>query len=71
MVHSWAKATDRTGSALRVAPFDYRKVFDLMDDHIPAKKVSFFSMPLFFKHWVIDFLTNRQQHEQATGSKAS
>ena len=61
MVHSWAKTTDGTGSAVRVALFDYRKAFDLKDLHILAKKVSFLSMPLFVKCWVIDFLMNRQQ----------
>lgn len=61
MVHSWAKETDGTGCAVRVALFDYRKAFDLKDLHILAKKVSFLSMPLFVKHWVIDFLMNRQQ----------
>ena len=61
MVHSWAKATDGTGCAVRVALFDYRKAFDLKNLHILAKKVSFLSMPLFVKRWVIDFLMNRQQ----------
>ena len=60
-LHSWAKATDGTGCAVRVALFDYRKAFDLRDLHILAKKVSFLSMPLFVKRWVIDFLMNRQQ----------
>ena len=36
-------------------------IFDLKDLHILAKKVSFLSMPLFVKRWVIDFLMNRQQ----------
>ena len=61
MVHSWAKETDGTGCAVRVALFDYRKAFDLKDLHILAKKVSFLSMPLFVKRWVIEFLMNRQQ----------
>ena len=60
MVHSWAEATDGTGSALRVSLFDYRKAFDLINHRILAK-VSLLSMPLFVKRWVIDFLMNRQQ----------
>ena len=32
-----------------------------MDHHILAKKVSFLSMRLFIKHWVINFLINRRQ----------
>ena len=31
-------------------------IFDLKDLHILAKKVSFLSMPIFVKRWVIDFL---------------
>ena len=46
---------------VRVALFDYRKAFDLIDHHILDKKVSLFSRPLFVKRWVIDFLMNRQQ----------
>lgn len=60
MVHSWAEATDGTGSALRVYLFDYRKAFDLINHRILAK-VSLLSMPLFVKRWVIDFLMKRQQ----------
>ena len=60
MVHSWAEATDGTGSALRVYLFDYRKAFDLINHRILAK-VSLLSMPLFIKRWVIDFLMKRQQ----------
>ena len=29
MVHTWAQATDGTGSAVRVVLLDYRKAFDL------------------------------------------
>ena len=68
MVRSWAEATDGPGSAVRVrvALFDYRKAFDLIDHHILAKKVSLFSMPLFVKRWVIDFLMKRQQRVKLT-----
>lgn len=37
MVHSWAEATDGTGSALRVYLFDYRKAFDLIN-HLKLAK---------------------------------
>ena len=60
MVNSWTEATDRTGSTVRVASFDYYKAFNLMKHHIPAKKVSLLSMPLFIKRWVINFLIRRQ-----------
>ena len=66
MVHSWAEATDRTGSAVRVSLFDYRKAFDLIDYQILAKKVSLLSMPLFVERWVIAFLMNRQQRVKLT-----
>ena len=72
MVHSWAKATDGPGSAVRffflvrVALFDYRKAFDPIDHHILDKKVSLFSRPLVVKRWVIDFLMNRQQRVKLT-----
>ena len=61
MVNSRAEATDRTGCTVRVTSFDYYKAFDLMKHHIPAKKVSLLSMPLFVKRFVINFLMNRQQ----------
>lgn len=61
MIHTWAQATDGTGNVVRVALFDYRKAFDLIDHNILAKKVIQLPMPTFIKRWVIDFLMNRQQ----------
>ena len=41
--------------------FDFRKVFDLIDHNILAKKFSTYSIPETVKYWILAFLSNRQQ----------
>ena len=45
MLHLWTKATDGTGSAVRVVLFDYRKAFDLIDHNLLVQKVFSLSIP--------------------------
>jgi hypothetical protein len=39
MTHTRASATDGTGAAVRIAPPDHRKAFDLTDHRTPADKI--------------------------------
>ena len=39
MLHAWTKNTDRNGSTTRVASFDFRKAFDLINQRILAEKL--------------------------------
>jgi hypothetical protein len=61
MVHNWSKATDATGSAVRIVLFDYREAFDLIDHRILVQKI--LNLPVLpgIARWVCDFLMNRKQ----------
>ena len=61
MLHTWAQATDGTGTAVRIIQLDYRKAFDLIDHQILANKVSFLRIPRGVARWICDFLMDRQQ----------
>lgn len=63
MVHNLAKATDGNGALVRVILFDYRKVFDLIDQKLQllVAKLHTLDIPPEIINWVSDFLTNRQQ----------
>ena len=61
MVHTWAQATDGTGSAVRVVLLDYRKAFDLVDHSILAAKILELHIPRRIARWVCDFLMDRRQ----------
>ena len=61
MVHTWAQATDGTGSAVRVVLLDYRKAFDLVDHSILAAKILELRIPRRIARWVCDFLMDRRQ----------
>ena len=61
MVHTFAKATDGTGSAIRVVLLDYKKAFDLKDHHILVDKITSLPIPRGIARWVCDFLLNRRQ----------
>ena len=61
MVHTWAQATDGTGSAIRVLLLDYRKAFDLVDHSILAAKILELRIPRRIARWVCDFLMDRRQ----------
>ena len=58
---TWLQATDGSGAAVRVVPFDYRKAFDLSDHALLVRKVFGLSFPRAVALWVADFLTHRQQ----------
>ena len=45
MMHTWAQATDGTGSAVRVVCLDYRKAFDLEDHGTLAAKIMGLRIP--------------------------
>ena len=55
------QATDGSGAAVRVVPFDYRKAFDLSDHTLLVGKVFGLSFPSALALWMADFLTHRQQ----------
>ena len=61
MVHTWAQATDGTGSAVRVVLLDYRKAFDLVNHSILAAKILELRIPRRIARWVCDFLMDRRQ----------
>ena len=61
MLHTWLQATDGSGAAVRVVPFDYRKAFDLSDHTLLVRKVFGLFFSLAVALWVADFLTHRQQ----------
>jgi hypothetical protein len=61
IVHILTKATDGSGTLVRIVLFDYRKAFDLFDYHILVAKLHTLDIPPEIIIWVSDFLTNRQQ----------
>ena len=61
MVHTWAQATDGTGSAVRVVLLDYRKAFDLVDHSRLVTKILGLRIPRGIARWVCDFLMDRRQ----------
>ena len=61
MIHTWAQATDGTGSAVRVALLDYKKAFDLVDHSILVAKILELHIPRGIARWVCDFLMDRRQ----------
>lgn len=61
MMHTWAQATDGTGSAVRVVCLDYRKAFDLVDHGTLAAKIMGLRIPRGVARWVCDFLMDRRQ----------
>ena len=61
IVHNLTKATDGSGTLVRIVLFDYRKAFDLIDHHILVAKLHTLDIPPEIIIWVSDFMTNRQQ----------
>ena len=61
MMHTWAQATDGTGSAARVVCLDYRKAFDFVDHGILAAEILGLRIPRGIARWVCDFLMDRRQ----------
>ena len=58
MTHQWSQATDATGAAVKVALFDYRKAFDLIDHNLLDTKILGLYIPRSVAGWVLDFLTD-------------
>ena len=61
MLHHWTRATDGTGSAVRVVLFDYRKAFDYIDHQLLTHKIYSLDIPRGVARWVVDFLVHRYQ----------
>ena len=61
MVHEWARATEGTGTAVRVVLLDYMKAFDMIDHQILVSKILSLSIPPRVACWICDFLLNRHQ----------
>ena len=61
MVHTWAQATDVTGSSVRVVLLDYSKAFDLVDHSTLAAKILGLRIPSGVARWACDFLLDRRQ----------
>ena len=61
MLHCWNKATDGSGSSVRVVLFDFKKAFDLIDHNILKRKLSNYDLPPCIVCWILDFLTDRKQ----------
>ena len=61
MLHTWAQATDRTCTAVRIVQLDYRKAFDLSDHCTLTNKVLSLHIPRGVARWIIDFLMDRSQ----------
>ena len=60
-IHSWLKATDGNGAAVRVLLFDYRKAFDLIDHKTLVAKLKMVDIPRSVINWIINFPTDRSQ----------
>ena len=56
MLHAWTENTDGKGSTTRVALFDFRKAFDLINHRILAEKLLTYYIPITITRWILDFL---------------
>ena len=61
MIHTWLKATDGNGAAVRVLLFDYKKAFDLIDHKTLVNKLKQIDIPISIVNWITNFLTGRSQ----------
>ena len=61
MLHHWTRATDGTGSAVRVVLFDYRKAFDYIDHQLLTHKIYSLGIPRGVARCVVDFLVHHYQ----------
>ena len=71
MVHQWSQATDKSGNAVRVSLFDYKKAFDLIDHNILVQKLQRLSLPRKVNSWIADFLSNRHQRVKLADAYSS
>ena len=68
MFHHWFRAADGTGSTVRTALLDFRKAFDLIDDHILFARLCNLGVKPTAVNWIIDFLRDRQQRVELNGA---
>ena len=61
MILHLTSATDGNGSLARLAFFDYRKAFDLIDHYFLVNKLFSLDIPPWVVRCVCDFVTARQQ----------
>lgn len=61
MLHHWTRATDGTGSAVRVVLFDYCKAFDYIDHQLLTHKIYSLDIPRGVARCVVDFLVHHYQ----------
>ena len=55
------RETDGASAAVRLALFDCRKAFDLIDHYLLVQKLPSLDIPYSVKNWVTDFLTDPNQ----------
>lgn len=61
MIHTWSNATGGNGATVRVALFDFKIAFDLIDHHILIRKLRSYDIYDAVIAWITDFLTSRKQ----------
>ena len=61
LIHQWLKATDGTGSDVRILIMDYKKAFDMIDHNLLISKLKRLEINPHIINWICDFLSNRQQ----------
>ena len=67
MLHHWLKATNGSGSHVRVALLDY-KAFDLVDHNLLIAKLYSIGVKPTVVNWICDFLRNRSQRVKLDSS---
>ena len=67
MFHQLTSFIVDNGSLVRVALFDFRKAFHLIEHHKLMRKFHFLEIPLGFIRWTTHFLTNRQMVQLRNG----
>lgn len=60
MIYYWVKLIDGNGSITRVMFFDFRKVFDLIDYYVLARKFFSYDILRSVMCWIIDFFMDRK-----------
>lgn len=69
MLHKWTGDTDGNSAIAieRIALFDFKKGFDLIDHPIFIQKLAFYKVPNnVVNYWIIDFLLNQKQESNST-----
>ena len=60
MLHAWTENTAGNGSTTRVALFDFRIAFDLINHRILAEKLLTYKIPITITRKIFDLLMNRK-----------